>query len=179
MRALLPARAGTPRRQALARLALLALAPLAGPAAAHSARVGALRIAHPHAPPTPGGVQVGAVYFKALHNEGREADQLLGASTPVAAAVEIHRMELDGDRMRMRRVESLALPAGTRLSLRPGEPGHHLMLLGLKRPLQVGDKLPLTLRFARAGTLTVEVWVEAPAPGAPDPHAGHGDHGPR
>lgn len=72
----------------------------------------------------------------------REDAQLVGASTPVADRVEIHEMHLVKDMMSMRRIEHLALPAGHTVVL-----GHdfHLMLIGLKQRLTVGQRLTLTL----------------------------------
>ena len=37
-----------------------------------------------------------------------------------------------------------------------------LMLVGLKAPLRAGDRIDLTLRFARAGEVTVSAWVQLP-----------------
>lgn len=34
------------------------------------------------------------------------------------------------------------------------------MLLGLKQPLNAGDKFPVTLLFKRAGACQAHVWVE-------------------
>jgi copper(I)-binding protein len=47
--------------------------------------------------------------------------------------------------------------------------------MGLKAPLTVGQSVPVTLKFERAGEVTVQVKVEAPAaPAKPaDPHAHH------
>ncbi len=45
---------------------------------------------------------MGAVYFRTIENTGTEPDRLLAARTPVAAAVELHHMAMDGDVMRMR-----------------------------------------------------------------------------
>lgn len=144
---------------------------------AHDARVGSLRLAHPYARPTPGGLRTGAVYLKAIHNNGEQDDELLGGSTPRAESVEIHAMRLNQDRMQMRQVERLVVPAQGSVRLRDGEAGHHLMLIGLKQPLRAGERFPLTLRFARAGSVQVEVWVEAAEGAAPaDPHAGHAGH---
>ena len=63
--------------------------------------------------------------------------------------------------MRMRAIDGIALPPGTEVRLRHGGE-HHLMLLGLKQPLLVGDRFPLTLRFERAGEREVMVWVQQP-----------------
>jgi copper(I)-binding protein len=142
---------------------LLAFA--AGGARAHDFKAGALVIDHPYATPTPAGARTGAVYFRALKNTGREADRLLGASTPAAASVEIHRSTMDGDVMRMRQLDALALPAGAELKLRHG--GElHLMLIELKAPLKEGDRFALRLRFERAGEREVTVWVQQPRDGA-------------
>lgn len=136
-------------------------------ASAHSFKVGAIDIGHPNARPTNPGQQVGAGYLK-LSNQGA-ADRLLSASSPVAASVELHSMSMEGDVMKMRQVDAIDLPAGQTVELKPG--GYHLMLMGLKAPLKAGDKLPLTLKFEKAGEIVVTVNVENPkATDAPAEH---------
>jgi periplasmic copper chaperone A len=61
----------------------------------------------------------------------------------VAASAELHEMKLENDVMRMRPVEKLELPAGKKVNLKPG--GYHLMLMGLKNQIKVGDVIPLRL----------------------------------
>ena len=57
----------------------------------------------------------------------------------------------------------LELPARTVVRMRHHTPnGHHLMLLDLKAPLKDGDRFPLTLHFEKAGSSTVQVWVQTP-----------------
>jgi copper(I)-binding protein len=137
---------------------------------AHGSRVGDLRIDHPYATPSRPGVQTGAVYFRSLDNRGRTADRLLSATTPAADRVEIHQMHMDGDIMRMRAVPDLDLPARTVVRMRHHTPnGHHLMLRDLKVPLKDGDRFPLTLHFEKAGSATVQVWVQTPRDADP-PH---------
>jgi copper(I)-binding protein len=134
-----------------------------GSALAHGFKAGDLAIDHPYATPTRPGMNTGAVYFRAIKNNGTEPDRLLLARTPAAATVELHRMEMDGDVMRMRAVPAVELPAKTEVRLRHGTPnGHHLMLLGLKAPLKDGDRFPVTLTFQRAGEREVMVWVQTP-----------------
>lgn len=128
---------------------------------AHGTKVGSLTIDHPYATPTPEGARTGAVWFRALVNRGREADRLVGASTPVAESVEIHRSTRDGDIARMRALDALELPPGAELKLRHGG-DTHLMLVGLKAPLKDGQRFPLRLRFERAGEHEVTVWVQTP-----------------
>lgn len=109
--------------------------------------------------PTAPGQQVGGGYLTLRSNR---ADRLLGASTPRAARVEIHAMAMQGDVMAMRRLDVIDLPAGQAVDFAPGR--RHLMLVGLKEALKVGDKLPLALRFEHAGEVHVELTVAAHPP---------------
>jgi copper(I)-binding protein len=104
---------------------------------------------------TPGKAVNGAAYFTVQSPGG---DTLTGASTPVADKAELHEMEMSGNVMKMRPVGPLNLPAGKPVILKPG--GIHVMLLGLKQPLQAGQTFPLTLDFAKAGPRQVSVTVE-------------------
>lgn len=63
--------------------------------------------------------------------------------------------------MSMRPAEWIDLPAGTAVTLAAGGP--HVMLMGVHRPLKVGATIALTLRFARAGSVTVPVSVRSSA----------------
>lgn len=86
--------------------------------------------------------------------------KLLAASTPVAKAAEIHESMMHGSTAHMHEVDSIALPAGKPVSLKPG--GHHVMLMGLARPLKPGDTVPLTLTIEEKGkrsTLEVKAAV--------------------
>jgi len=67
--------------------------------------------------------------------------------------------------MRMRAVESIALPAGQRVELKSG--GYHMMLLGLKQPVKAGDSVPLTLVVEDAAGKRENVDVRAVAKAAP------------
>ncbi len=97
--------------------------------------------------------------FLSLRNTGAQADRLISASTPLARRVELHSMVRDGDIMRMRPVDAIALPPGQSVELRPG--GLHIMLIGLTEPLQQGTQVPLVLRFERAGEVRVMLHVQA------------------
>lgn len=153
-------------------MGLVAMSLGAGIAHAHDFRQGDLVIDHPYATPSLAGITTGAVYFKSIRNKGKTPDRLLSARTVVAARVEIHHMQMDGNVMRMRQVPALELPAQTEVSLRHGGAGtHHLMLLDLKQALKDGDHFDLELVFEKAGTRRVNVWVQTPRAGAPaHPH---------
>ena len=143
----------------LAAIVVIAVALLASvPAAAHGYGKGDIQVRHPWGRATPPGATVGAGYLE-IRNNGRTADRLVGAVSPVAERVELHLTTHDGEVMKMREAQRLDVPARQRLALRPGGP--HLMLVGLKKPLAKGDRVPLTLRFERAGELTIELELQA------------------
>jgi len=148
------------RRRALQAGAALAAWATTG-ARAHDFRIGDLSIDHPYATPSNPAVATGAVYFRGIRNRGRADDRLVGASTPVAERVELHRMRMDGDVMRMREIPAIVLPAGQTVQLRHGQE-IQLMLTGLKKPLVEGERFDITLRFEKAGETTVKVWVQQP-----------------
>lgn len=103
----------------------------------------------------------------------REA-KLVGISSPSAEAIEIHNMVHEGGKMKMRAVESMALPAGKAVDL--GASGNHVMLLKLKKQLKEGDSVPLTLTVQfpnkRKGTVEVDAKVKS-AGGGHDMHDMH------
>jgi copper(I)-binding protein len=139
-------------------LVALGINMLASAAPAHDYTLAALAIDHPFARATPPGAQVGGAYMT-IGNTGTVDDKLLRASSPAAAQVQIHTMSMDGNVMRMREVAGLDVPAGRQVALSPN--GYHLMLIDLKKPLAVGERVPMTLTFEHAGTIVVDVAVES------------------
>jgi len=149
---------------------LVLTAALSAPVHAHDFRLGPLRIDHPYATPSPPGARTGAVYLRGIRNTGEAPDRLVGASTPAARSVEIHRSEIDAQQvMRMRAVDGITVPPRGEVRVRHGGE-HHLMLIDLTRTLQVGDRFPMTLRFERAGEREVTVWVQQPSGGSAHRH---------
>ena len=119
---------------------------------------GDLEVEHAWARATPPGAAVGGGYLT-IRNRGAAADRLVGVSSPASARVEIHEMAMEKDVMRMREVKGVNVPAKKSVELKPG--GFHLMLIELKSPLKAGDKVPVTLRFEKAGEVKTELAVGA------------------
>ena len=86
------------------------------------------------------GQKVAGVYFDI---ESKRGAKLVGAQTSLTDRAELHIMSMDDGVMRMRQVESVDLPPGETVKFKPG--GYHVMLLDLKRPLEPGTKVVLTL----------------------------------
>ena len=98
---------------------------------------------------------------------------LVAAASPAAANVEIHESSMQDGMMRMRAVQRVPLRARQPFDLKPG--GHHVMLMGLKGPLNAGEQVPITLTFedAKGTRSTVEVSAAVrPLTSMPDKH-GH------
>jgi periplasmic copper chaperone A len=124
-----------------------------------------VEVEHAWSRATAPGAKVGAGYL-IIRNQAEKADRLLGASSSVAARVETHIAEKQGEVMRMREVKGYDVPAKGSFELKPGGP--HLMLVDIKRQLKEGEKLPLVLRFQNAGEIRTE--LEVRALGAPKAH---------
>jgi hypothetical protein len=128
-------------------------------AGAAAAQQGAVEVTDAWARATPGKAENGAAY---LTLASPSPDRLTGLATPVATAAELHMMSMEetaaGGVMRMRPIAGVDLPAGQKVTLKPG--GAHIMLVGLKAPLRPGQSFPLTLYFEKAGSREVTVTVE-------------------
>jgi len=86
-------------------------------------------------------------------------DQLIDVAPSVLAdRVELHTHTNENGHMSMHKIESIALKDGA--VLKPM--GDHIMLMGLKRPLVVGERFPLTLTFEKAGDIIVDVQIVTP-----------------
>ncbi|GAB4120420.1 MAG: hypothetical protein Fur0026_11480 [Sideroxydans sp.] len=90
------------------------------------------------------------------------AARLLGVSSPLAAGGEIVRVERRGGKMRTQALRGLQLAARSTTIF--GVRGLYLMLRGLKQPLNVGDRVPVTLSLKMGGKLrTVETEAQVRA----------------
>ena len=109
--------------------------------------------------------------FMILHNHGMKERTVIAAHSDVADAVELHNHIMEDGMMKMRRVDAIAVPGHAEVVLKPG--GLHIMLIGLTRGLEVGEKVTLELEFADGERLSFKAPVQM-ASGEHD-HATH-DH---
>ena len=132
------------------------------------AAAGDIDIRQPWARASAGAGKTAAAYVTIVN--GGAADALIGATTPVAARAALHGHQMDGDMMKMRPIDRVALAPGATVILAPG--GIHIMMFGLTRRLVEGETFALTLTFENAGALHVTATVAGVgAKGPPD-----GDH---
>lgn len=110
--------------------------------------------------------------YVSVHNGGRTADRLIGASSPAARQVSIHDSRNVGGVMRMRAAGPLAIAPGASIAMKPS--GLHVMLTGLKTPLRPGTRLPIMLRFEKAGLVRASLPVLPAGAQGPAAEAHHG-----
>ena len=111
------------------------------------------------------GVDIGVGYLT-IKNEGDTPDRLVSVSTPVAEKAEIHQTQMLDGKMEMRPVpDGIPIPAKGTVMLEPA--GFHVMLIGLKAPLQKGSTFAASLAFEHAGTVDVTFDVEGMGASAP------------
>jgi copper(I)-binding protein len=128
---------------------------------AASASLAQVKVDQAWARPTVPGQQGGGGF---LSITSPASDRLLGGSTPLAERFELHTMAMKGDVMEMRQLDAIDLPAGKTVEFKPG--GLHVMFIGLKQPLAIGSKVPVTLKFEKAGEIKVEFDVMSRPPAA-------------
>lgn len=88
-----------------------------------------------------------------------EAVRLVEVRSGAAKIVEVHEMRMEGDRMMMKAVPGIDLVPGQMLELKPG--GFHVMLIDVVKPLNAGDKVPLTLVLEGKDKKRTQVEVSA------------------
>ena len=116
--------------------------------------IGDLRVDAAWARATAGMASNGVVYMT-LSNHGEETDSLIDLVTPIAQKAALHETMSRGDILSMRSVTAVEVLPGESTVLGPG--GLHVMLMGLRAPIDAGQNFPLTLVFKKAGTVTVQV----------------------
>ena len=154
----------------LARLVPIAIVALL--VAACSGAAGEIKISEPWARTSPMVAGAGAAYM-VIENPASAADFLVGGSSDVAKAVEVHETVAipagsaapmassgtgtGGSMMGMQKMDRLEIPAGGSVELKPGS--YHIMLIGLTRELKAGERIDITLKFEKAGDVKVTAEV--------------------
>lgn len=135
-------------------------------------------IKDPYGMETSSSAKAGALYLS-IYNHGDKADKLIGVEIPseYADRAELHTHMHENGVMKMRQVEGIDLPAGEETVLKPG--GDHIMLMGLKKKLEAGTTIPLTLTFEKSAKTPVKAEIRSlkdKAPKTDHQGAGHDHH---
>ncbi len=102
------------------------------------------------------GTDMAAAYLT-LRNVSAGPVTVTGIGSSIAGRAMIHETRLEGGRSSMRPREQLVVAPGTAVKLEPG--GLHVMLHELKKPLTVGQTVPLVVTLAGGQSLQVSAAV--------------------
>lgn len=116
-----------------------------------------LMIMDPWVPLAPPNAKAHAAYVT-LHNHGQDPKVLVSASSANYKMSHIHISEEKNGIATMSMVEQVEIPADGLLSLEPGS--FHIMLMGPKSPVSVGDEIPITLDFADGSSVEMMAVVK-------------------
>ncbi len=96
--------------------------------------------------------------FMTIENNTGTQTALISVASDSIGTVELHAMEHTDGVMTMRQVEKIDIPANSDVELKSG--GLHLMLFGIQKPLEAGEKIPLRLTFQDGSVVEVEAVVK-------------------
>lgn len=134
----------------------------AAPAGGGEVTAGTLVISKAYAKAMLPGQPVGGAYLT-ITNNGKVDDELVSVSSPAAGAVELHEMAMQGEVMKMRKLDKgITIPAGKSVELTPG--GLHMMFTKVKQPFRQGDTVAVTLTFSKSGNVEIVLPVSGLAP---------------
>jgi copper(I)-binding protein len=95
--------------------------------------------------------------FMTIRNASDKDVKLIRAESPAAKTVELHSVTEEAGMKKMRPVLDIAIKAGGEAVLKPGD--YHIMLIGLNKPLQESEEVPLTLTFDDGSSQSVKAPV--------------------
>ncbi|RJF71446.1 copper chaperone PCu(A)C [Deinococcus cavernae] len=107
----------------------------------------------------PPGIQETAAYLS-LKNTSHKAVKLVAVRADVAGHSMFMKTVTGQNMMGMQPVPGFVVPAGGTLSMK--NDGNHIMLMKLKRPLKVGEVLPIVLQASDGRIVTVRATVRKP-----------------
>lgn len=114
------------------------------------------KIENPRARPSLGVAKNSAAFFT-IHNTTGQTDKLLSAESDVADKVQLHTHLKKNGVFKMRQVKFIDVPAKGMAELKSG--GLHVMMIGVRSKLKVGDMFKLKLNFEHAKSMTIMVPV--------------------
>lgn len=131
-----------------------------------------IRIDDPWVQAAPPNVKVMAAYLE-ISNHGEKPETLVNISSPVFDQIGIHRSVMHGNMAHMEHLKELNIPPHASVTLKPG--GMHLMLMNAKKPLHVGDSVPMALSFKNGSKVAVTAAVRSDQMEGMEDHQ-HMDH---
>ena len=94
----------------------------------------------------------GAAYLT-ITNTGDAADKLISAKASLSQSGGLHVSRTANGVVSMAALDSLEVPANSKVELAPG--GTHLMIMDLRVPMTAGERFYVDLKFEKSGSKTV------------------------
>lgn len=138
---------------------------LPSPAEAGSGGANGVRVEQAWARASIGTTRPAAAYVT-LVNTGNRTAILTGASSPASDKAAVHKTVNDNGMLKMVPAGPITILAGERIEMKPGS--YHIMLMKLKRSIDKGSSLRLTLTFTDGTTLDAVGPVMSPGAMGPD-----------
>ena len=98
-----------------------------------------------------------AAFFVIKNNSDKDI-AITSANSDVAEKNELHTHIKENKMIKMIKIEKLVVPAKSSLELKSGS--DHVMLMGLKKELKVGDEINLELSFSDGDKKSIKVPVK-------------------
>lgn len=98
--------------------------------------------------------------YMVVKNLTKEDVRIIDAESNVSEFTELHTHTMKNDRMIMRHIEHVDIPAGETLYFSPNS--YHIMLINLNKRLKHGEHAKIVLKYADGTSQTVEFDVYDP-----------------
>ena len=117
----------------------------------------AITIVNPHIRAMPPGQKVTAMYMQ-LKNTSASNHDLVKIESEISNMIELHTHTNNDGVMQMGEVESIPVPANGNTEAKPGS--YHVMIMGLKEDLKLGQKVDFKLIFKDGSSKSVTAEVK-------------------
>ena len=118
---------------------------------------GTVNIIAPYVRAMPPGQKITTAFLQ-IENTSDSAKSLIAAKSDVSEFTELHAHTMENGMMKMGQVEKIDIPAKSTIALETG--GYHIMLINLKKDLQVGQKVEITLIFKDGSNIVIHPEVK-------------------
>ncbi|BCE00757.1 copper chaperone PCu(A)C [Marinicellulosiphila megalodicopiae] len=106
----------------------------------------------------PAGAGTNSAVFFTFKNQSDQDIQILSASSPLNAKLEIHNVSMKNNMMHMHPVDNIKIKSNSEQQFKSGS--FHIMVMGIKDSLIENDKVLITLTLDNNQTTTFEATVQ-------------------
>ena len=116
-----------------------------------------IHVTEPRVRAMPPGTTTTAAYLT-IKNTGKSGITLDKVTSSISGNIQLHNTTKKDGKMRMEEQESISIPAGEKVKLKPGS--LHIMFMQVDKTLVTGEKVSLDLHFSNGDVVTVKAPVK-------------------